>query len=879
MVEVIEQTIEGKKLEQNQKRAILTSGENICVNAGAGSGKTFTILAKIIYILDQKLAKPEEIIVVAFNNTVANELRERTKKLAKVFPEIEDELSRISISKNSTCPECKQKVDKMLHYCESKKAFIERRIHTFHSYCYDRLKKNQAVDLEKYLQEDERRLRELREKKYFSKIIHEIGLKDKAFNNKLNTFFLSYLTRYKNIFKEIKNMKDYIYWMRPTHVGLKVVEDEDGKYPLKVRSIEELEIANFLYLKGIKYNYEETYKGDLPEEWKDDQSAKEYKPDFHLYKKDDKGQLEYDIYYEHFALDKDYNPPDYFDKKEKYKKDYQIKKNFLKNKLICTYSYQKLEGTLFDNLTKQLKDKGIEVPEKNIISDEDALEEFIEAGYFDSFSSLLKSFLTNYKVRETKMKDLKNKIKANIIKKWFETYEKKRERAFVEIFEKFYNEYQSKLEKENRVDFEDMLIKGKEYIENQNIKFLIVDEFQDISPLRAKVLQKIRQKNNGVKLFCVGDDWQSIYRFAGGDIKIFVNEDQHNLFLGKRKMVDLDITYRFNNRLAELTSNFILQNKEGQLYKKIKGISNFDDIPLIMFQQDSTDGKSFKINFSVKIHLIQLLDSIFKKEGNQLKKNSILFLARYRDRTYANGYEDLDRYLKSIFKSKKDTFSFSTIHSAKGSEAEYIFLMNVNDGYLAFPSLIEDDPILKLIVEHKDVYEYEEERRLFYVALTRTKKQVFLYGAAGSYFTEQVKEDKKNKEGFHYENNDIPETDEPNRVLVISKIEGDKKKKRANTPAKNAGIDKEDEIIQINKKKNPKKNDLKYALKDSEGDEIIFHIKNKNGTTVKQVKPFNSNENKNKKPFYSIGIPGYYEKEIHPVIEKLTRDYSISNKQ
>ena len=299
------------------------------------------------------------------------------------------------------------------------------------------------------------------QKKYFSKIIHEIGLKDKAFNNKLNTFFLPYLNRCKNIFKEIKTMKDYIYWVRPTHVGLKVVEGEDGKYPLKVRSIEELEIANFLYLKGIKYNYEETYKGDLPEEWKDDQSSRGYKPDFHLYKKNDKGQIEYDIYYEHFALDKDYNPPDYFDNKEKYKKDYQIKKNFLKDKLICTYSYQKLEGTLFDNLTKQLKNKGIEVPEKNIISDEDALEEFIEAGYFDSFSSLLKSFLTNYKVREIKMKDLKNKVKANIIKKWFETYEKKRERAFVEIFEKFYNEYQSKLEKENRVDFEDMLIKGK----------------------------------------------------------------------------------------------------------------------------------------------------------------------------------------------------------------------------------------------------------------------------------------------------------------------------------------------------------------------------------------------------------------------------------
>ena len=84
----IDQTIEGKKIEQNQRKAILTSGENICVNAGAGSGKTFTILAKIIYILDQKLAKPEEIVVVAFNNTVANELRERTKNLQKFFQKL-----------------------------------------------------------------------------------------------------------------------------------------------------------------------------------------------------------------------------------------------------------------------------------------------------------------------------------------------------------------------------------------------------------------------------------------------------------------------------------------------------------------------------------------------------------------------------------------------------------------------------------------------------------------------------------------------------------------------------------------------------------------------------------------------------------------------
>ena len=75
------------------------------------------------------------------------------------------------------------------------------------------------------------------------------------------------------------------------------------------------------------------------------------------------------------------------------------------------------------------------------------------------------------------------------------------------------------------------------------------------------------------------------------------------------------------------------------------------------------------------------------------------------------------------------------------------------------------------------------------------------------------------------------------------------------------------------------KNDLKYALKDSKGEEIIFHIKNKDGIAVKRVKPINNNEDKNKKPYYSIGIPGYYEKEIHTIIEKLTKDYSINTKK
>ena len=113
-------------------------------------------------------------------------------------------------------------------------------------------------------------------------------------------------------------------------------------------------------------------------------------------------------------------------------------------------------------------------------------------------------------------------------------------------------------------------------------------------------------------------------------------------------------------------------------------------------------------------------------------------MARYNDYIYRNGYEDLKRYIYSIFKSKKRFIEFSTIHSAKGDEADYVFLMNVNDGYMGFPSSIEDDPILNLVVDDIDNFEHEEERRPFYVALTRTKKRVYLYGERGAYFIEEI---------------------------------------------------------------------------------------------------------------------------------------------
>ena len=109
---------------------------------------------------------------------------------------------------------------------------------------------------------------------------------------------------------------------------------------------------------------------------------------------------------------------------------------------------------------------------------------------------------------------------------------KRRAKLFLSIFEKVYEKYHKILEEEGLVDFEDMLLEGKKFIEKENLKYIIVDEFQDISPLRATILNKLSDVNKSSIVY-LGDDWQAIYGFSGGDVKIIVNE--YEKYFGKKK--------------------------------------------------------------------------------------------------------------------------------------------------------------------------------------------------------------------------------------------------------------------------------------------------------------------------------------------------------
>jgi DNA helicase-4 len=222
---------------------------------------------------------------------------------------------------------------------------------------------------------------------------------------------------------------------------------------------------------------------------------------------------------------------------------------------------------------------------------------------------------------------------------------------------------------------------------------VIVDEFQDIAHDRANLLKAIRDAGNDTRLFCVGDDWQSIYRFTGSDIGIIRRFADH---FGHTRRVDLDTTFRFNKELLEVSRDFVLMNPT-QIRRNFEALTQLGRPAVtILFGDDA---------------LARAQSQIRGLDPNA----TILYLGRYKH----DCSEDVQAALGELSR-------FSTIHGAKGMEADHVVILNGGAGRYGFPSEIEDDPIVEFVLPTPEECDHAEERRLFYVALTRARNRVFL---------------------------------------------------------------------------------------------------------------------------------------------------------
>ena len=665
--------INGKELDLEQRKAILNSEVANLVVAGAGSGKTLTICGKVKYLLEHDKVCPSDILLLSYSKKSAVDLAEKIKN-------INDEIN----------------------------------VSTFHKLGLDILKN---VYNKQFLVEEQ--YDAIIEKYFRDELINRLDMLNNVFIF-LTLFFKPdfNVKNYNDIGEEYKNLKNENY-TTIKDLLLNVSSTENKKTTLKkelVKSDQELIIANYYFINGINYEYEKPYKIDTSTKKK-----RQYKPDFYL--------VDYDIYHEHYGIDelgrcKQYNEID----EAKYLKSVEWKRNIheLNNtKCIETYSYEFVNGSIFDKLEETLKSNGVIF---NKISSSQILE-IINSKYYGlnlkSFINLIKTFVSLFKTQyknELAFSDLTKELdKLN-------SYQRARGKLFLAIAEDCYLYYINYIRKDNKIDFDDMILKSTEVINKTkafNYKYIIVDEFQDISQSRLNFLLSLL-KHNKSRLFAVGDDWQAIYRFSGCDINIFL---KFSKIFNHNTINSISTTYRNSQELQDVATGFIMANS-AQYVKKIKSNKHLlEPIKIVYY-----------LNNKIKV-FNKILENIYKENCNA----NVLVLGR-------NNYDlktilSHDLVLTSHNNLHSSIYSnlnlkFSTVHSAKGLESDYVILINAEDTNLGFPNKLEDDGILDLVLSSPSSFPYSEERRLWYVALTRTKTFTYIlcdyYNA--SIFVKEIKD-------------------------------------------------------------------------------------------------------------------------------------------
>lgn len=295
-------------------------------------------------------------------------------------------------------------------------------------------------------------------------------------------------------------------------------------------------------------------------------------------------------------------------------------------------------------------------------------------------------------------------------------------KLFLTVFEQYQRELSELLGK-HQTTFSGLIKLAIRYLRSDQIKtrfrYIIVDEYQDLSALRQEFLHLLVESSQA-NLFAVGDDWQAIYGFSGSRVDFTLNFRQ---FWGVFSLHRISKTYRFGLTLARLSSSFIMQDHT-QIRKQIQSQKE-DALESVV----EISGDSERLDMEVLTHYFESLP----------RDSSILLLGRFQ-------IDQLRLLHCTQFKLTPDGIEFYprpdlkirflTVHQSKGLEADYVIILNNREAKLGFPAHVKDPPLkaelIKIAEELRlDQVSVNEERRLFYVALTRAKKQVILLTVDG----------------------------------------------------------------------------------------------------------------------------------------------------
>lgn len=653
-------------LNDRQHEAVVSEDKRLLVLAGAGSGKTKTLLQKLIYLIEEKGVSPSSILAITFTKNATNEM-----------------IDRLIVSADHSGSYEKLLYDKKVSQADkNKERFLQQKkykwidgltVRTFHSFCYSVLRsygvnefdnKFRIIGDEKKDEEDELSKHVAPETVF--EVMHKLVIEKCE-----DTDYLLQLKRY---------VLDYII----DKIHIKKADQHffptDGKYfttldGTKVRSKSEQFIADWFYRHSIKYEYEPLL------------NVKDFSfhPDFYI--------PEANLYIEHIS-DKSFSTKD---KEEQFQKG-----NLL---LVKTYESMTRDSALFNHtLDKIVKNRLPANYHKTVTLN--FKEEF--HGYQEDVKDFVQQIM-----RITDMIKVENIDIDHVLEKARKD-QHERVRQFYELAIPIVKNYIHYCTDKSYLDFNDLISRSTSLFQNHEdiatkykykYDYILVDEFQDVNNLQVELIKLLL--TDKTQLFCVGDDWQSIYGFRGSNVSYIVEFENH---FTNARTIKLNLNYRSTQNIVG-ASNEVIKNNKFKVDKEVQA-SKKSEHKIVVYSGNS---EAENIQFCLEKVRELLQDGISNDE--------ILFLYR-RSKMYTPYFYK--------FRNEGIRVQNKTIHASKGLEAKVVFIIGLTEGSGGFPDIWLEDRIFQVIKKANHDLLMEEERRLFYVAITRAKDKLFLITEKGN---------------------------------------------------------------------------------------------------------------------------------------------------
>ena len=653
-------------LNDRQREAVISEEKRLLVLAGAGSGKTKTLLQKLIYLIEEKNVSPSSILAITFTKNATNEMIDRLIISADTTGEYEKLLFDKKVSKDDK--------DRERYIQQKKYKWIDGlTIKTFHSFCYSILRnygvnefdnKFRIIGDEKRDEEDELSKHVAPETVF--EVFHKLLIEQCE-----DTEYLLQLKRY---------ILDYVI----DKIHLKKADPEflpkDGKYyttldGTKVRSKSEQFIADWFYRHSIKYEYEPLL------------NVKDFSfhPDFYIPLAN--------LYIEHVS-EKSYSTKD---KEEQFQKG-----NLL---FVKTFESMTKDSALFNHtLDKIVKNRLPSNYHKTVTLN--FKEEF--HGYHEDVKDFVQQIM-----RINDMIKVEN-IDIDFVLENARKDQHERVRNFYELAIPIVKKYNHYCTNKSYLDFNDLISRSISLFKNyQDIlnkyrnkyQYILVDEFQDVNNLQVELIKLLL--TDQTQLFCVGDDWQSIYGFRGSNVSYIVEFENH---FKNAKTVKLNLNYRSTQNIVG-ASNEVIKHNKFKVEKEVKASKKSEHKIVVYAGNNEEENLQF------------CLDKVRELLDDGLTNDEILFLYR-RSKMFTPYFNK--------FKNEGIKVQGKTIHASKGLEAKVVFIIGLTEGNGGFPDIWLEDRIFQVIKKANHDLLMEEERRLFYVAITRAKDKLFLITEKGN---------------------------------------------------------------------------------------------------------------------------------------------------